>query len=110
MYAEELERLEQKLRDALERLENGEKHVPSRFHGAPSPDPRLRRLQRNVAAVSRAYERLKNGWFPPEYADCVEGFDMCRFGPNEGKIRPYRSRGPWRAYPTHPLDEAPPTA
>lgn len=102
-YAEELARLLRERDEALERLERAEQKVPWTMRGSPSPDPKVRRLQKNVVVASRAYERLKNDWFPPEYADCVEGFEMCMFGPNAGKIRPYGSRGKWRDFPKYPF-------
>lgn len=95
--SEELARLERELREAHERLEKAENEVPMN-------KLKCKRLLRAVAAASRAYESLKNDWFPPEYADCKEGFDMYMgYGPNHMKIRPYGSKRKWRPFPKNPL-------
>lgn len=106
--SEELARLERELREAHKRLETAENEVPWTLRGSPSLDPKLRRLQKAVVAAARAYNRLENDHFPPEFADCVEGYDMYMGeGPNQMKIRAYGSKGKWRKRPVDPLDEPP---
>lgn len=96
--------LERKWHEAYERLVRAEAEVPR-------DELRCKRLLKAFRAAVLAHERLKNDWFPPEYADCVDGFDMYMgYGPNHMKIRPKGSRGKWRPYPRDPLDEPPANA
>lgn len=96
---EKLARFRRECDDFFERWEKAEAEVPR-------DRVKCERLRRAMARAGRAYNRVENDWFPPEYADCVDGYDMnMGYGPNGGKIRPYRSKGPWRPYPKDPFSD-----
>jgi hypothetical protein len=94
--SEELARLKAEWDSACERWLAAGDEVPR--------DPsRCDRLFKEMVAARQAHNRLNYDWFPPEYADCVDDPDMCMFGRNQGKIRPYGSKGPWRPFPKDPF-------